>query len=105
LAIFGGNMEIRIPEKSSHKNCFVWSALSRRAQAVLEGCMGFFLAKRDQAELALTLRQKVGNTKYCRGGVSPEREIQRASIWKQLSALKHRNFTPQEAEQMSRTIQ
>lgn len=103
--LFGGNMEVRIPKNSKHKIVYVYMALSKRAEAILDGCLPHFLAKRDQAELALMLRRTVGNTKYCRGGVSPEREIQRDLIWKQLSALKHRNFSPEEAKLITDTVQ
>jgi len=105
LRIFGGNMEVRKPKNTKHKIVYVFWSLSRRAEKILEGCLPYFLAKKDQAELALMLRHTVGNTKFCRGGVSPEREIQRESIWKQLTALKHRNFTPEEAKLITDTVQ
>jgi hypothetical protein len=105
LKLFGGYMEVRQPGKHGHKITYVYLCMSKRAEQILDGCLPYFLAKRDQAELALMLRRTVGNTKYCKGGVSPEREIQRASIWKQLSALKHRNFTPEEAKLITDTVQ
>jgi hypothetical protein len=60
-AVFGGSISFRRPPKSHHRCIYRWCAGTARGEAVLIGCLPYFLIKRDQAEVAIASRDTVRN--------------------------------------------
>lgn len=60
-AVFGGSVTFRTPPKKHHRRIYQWTAGTSRACAVLEGCLPYFLIKRDQAEIAIAYRDTIRN--------------------------------------------
>lgn len=55
---FGGLLYLRPLSEANenHRDMYLWMAQSKRAEAVLRGCLPHFVLKREQAEIALAYR-------------------------------------------------
>ncbi len=75
-----------------HRTNYVWACHSKKAQTILEGCLPYFIVKREQAEVALAFRKTITRG---RGGVArniplaPSVYAQRVAFKVELSRLKH----------------
>src|SRR5438132_1621274 len=58
---FGGNIRIQKPSRARlrEKICYHWKAEARIARKILEGCLEYFILKREQAEVALAFQKLV----------------------------------------------
>jgi hypothetical protein len=54
--VFGGGV-LKAPRKAPLRRCFKWTVSCRHAEAVLRGCLPYFILKRDQAEIALAFQE------------------------------------------------
>lgn len=55
----GGVLRGKQQPNAKWKRCFKWTATCRHAEAVLRGCLPYFVLKRDQAELGLAFQETV----------------------------------------------
>jgi hypothetical protein len=84
----GGNVKpVRKNPKPGHKQELVWYVGADQAGKILESCLPYFILKREQAEIALALRQLVGK----RGTrTSAELYASREALRIQMSTLNRR---------------
>lgn len=54
---FGGGVLKIDRSKQGYRRCFKWTASCRHAEALLRGCLEFFITKRDQADIALAFQE------------------------------------------------
>jgi hypothetical protein len=91
----GGNLKpVRKVPRPGHKQELVWYVGADRATKILEGCLPYFILKREQAEIALAFRQLTGK----RGTrTSPELYASREALRIQMSVLNRRGvpITPE----------
>lgn len=91
-SVFGGSISFRKPPKSHHRRIYRWSAGTARGQAVLIGCLPYFLIKRNQAEVAIAYRDTVAQKKYFRAGLSEDVFAERERLRIELQDLKREEF-------------
>jgi hypothetical protein len=88
-SVFGGPVTSSdVRHSSKHRPCWRWQVSCTQAAQVLEGCMPYFLVKREQAELALKFQSTVGGPGR---PVTQELADQREEIRRQLHMLKADN--------------
>lgn len=90
---FGGKLYFRECSKrsSKHRDAYMWNANSLRAVAIVEGCLPFFVLKREQGEVALAFAKIARAPEH--GKVVPVAMIQqREEMKQQLSDLKTLKF-------------
>jgi hypothetical protein len=56
---FGGGVLKNKRTELGQRTCFKWTATCRHAEAILKGCMEYFIMKRDQAEIGLAFQETV----------------------------------------------
>lgn len=66
---FGGGVTKYRAAKANWSNGFKWTATCRHAEAILNGCLKYFILKRDQADIGLAFQQTV---RYHRWNPTPE---------------------------------
>lgn len=60
VSVFGGTCVSSDMRKSiKHRQCWRWQVSCRQAAQILEGCLPYFLLKREQAEVALCFQSTV----------------------------------------------
>jgi len=89
-AVFGGKVMRRKQASTKHKTMYGWTAFSRRAFAIITGCMDYMLIKREQAEVAVAFM----GTVRTRGGwgkttLTPEVIAEREALKLRMTELKH----------------
>jgi hypothetical protein len=47
------------PASKKWSNCFYWTVACNKAEAILRGCLPYFIVKRDQAEVALAFQATI----------------------------------------------
>lgn len=52
----GGVLKVKRPAALHWRRCFKWTASCRHAEAILRGCLPYFITKRDQADIALAFQ-------------------------------------------------
>lgn len=57
--LFGGGICRQTRVQLNQQNCFKWTATCRHAEAILQGCLPYFVLKRDQAEIGLAFQATV----------------------------------------------
>lgn len=97
-ATFGGKCRLikRKLSKASWRPAYIWYRSTIDAEKILRGCLPYFIAKRDQAEIALASRAVL----FPRGGrvkgreLTPEVVASREALRLQLRQLKHQALSP-----------
>jgi hypothetical protein len=90
---FGGNLYFRQSSKrnSRHRDAFVWHCNSKRAEAVIRGCLPHFVLKREQAETALAFCE-IAWTQLAGESLPQELIDKREILRKKLESEKTRKF-------------
>jgi len=61
---FGGKVYMgKRPSNKKWSSCFYWAVSCNKAEAVLLGCLPYFIVKRDQAEVALAFQATLDRAK------------------------------------------
>ena len=55
--MFGGGVVRVERQQAQHRRAFKWTASCRHAEAILRGCLPYFIMKRDQADIALAFQE------------------------------------------------
>jgi hypothetical protein len=86
---FGGSLTLAKaePKYKPSRPLFQWRASCVDAEMVLRACLEHFLIKREQAEIAIALRETLSR-KYCRIGVPDAVNVQREEFATKLHLLK-----------------
>lgn len=84
---FGGQMYKRKTRSPKHRPAYVWHANAKRAEAILRGCLPYFLLKQEQASLAIELRDTIDYAAK-RTALTPEMIEKRNLLVKQIAELK-----------------
>ena len=82
-----------------HKQIYLWQVEARLAAQILEGCLCFFVIKREQAEIGIAFQKtKVLHNCGRRGDRTPPNVIQmREQMAHEVRELKHVNYEMKEA--------
>jgi hypothetical protein len=84
---FGGALNrFRASNPEAGKPYAVWSVASLMAEEIIRGCMPYFIAKGEQAKVALLFRATFSKPGY---STTIEQKEQRSLLAKELSRLKH----------------
>lgn len=86
---FGGYVHIRKKQNSKWRVCYHWAGTAHLGMLVLEGCMPYFLCKRDQAEVALGIAYTMRESTSI---VPPEVTARREELRLKLYDLKRQHF-------------
>lgn len=82
-----------------HRQIHIWQVSARLASQILEGCMSYFIIKREQAEIAIAFQKtKVLHNCGRRGDRTPPHVIEmRERMAHKIRELKHVNYEIKEA--------
>ena len=90
-SVFGGSVALKKRAASSRcSDCFHWNVASRWATSIVQGCLPYFIIKREQAEVALAFQQTIMPNHHF-GGCKPrpiELIVLQQKFKDELSALK-----------------
>jgi hypothetical protein len=86
-------------EGKKHRQVHIWQVEARLASQILEGCLPFFIIKREQAEVCIAFQKtKVLHNCGRRGDRTPPNVIQmREQMAHEVRELKHVNYEAKEA--------
>lgn len=90
-ATFGGKVYLNRRKEGQEKwsNAFHWAISCNKAEAILRGCLPYFLMKREQAEVALAFQATIDRAKSngCKG-VPTENVLKQIALRNDLQRLK-----------------
>lgn len=87
---FGGNVRITKNGCKSQKPLWKWFPCYADIEPILFGCLNYFMIKREQAEIAIAVRQMLSRKKW-RGAPITEREkSDREALYKRIHVLNFR---------------
>jgi hypothetical protein len=90
--MFGGTIHKRVYKNGSGwRTCYTWYASQGKAERILANCLPYFIAKREQAEIALAFRGTIRRGPRTKVGwlLTPEELVKRQELKAEISRLKH----------------
>lgn len=89
-SLFGGSIHVGNHKTNNHRTCYKWCVAAKKAEAILKGCLPYFIIKREQAEVALAFRATIITNNS--NPISDSVKEQRHEFARELSALKFKDW-------------
>lgn len=89
---FEGCANVEVKNNPKWRNTLKWYVSSRKAVAILRGCMPYFMLKREQAETALAFQETV--SRIGRKGHTAETLNRRIELQQKMKLLKREQSIP-----------
>lgn len=85
---YGGHIYSRVVRSPRHKPCYKWGLTQQEAEDFLKELLPYLIVKKEQAELALLLRETVDVRNRRNGGGLPQRTVNiREILWYKMRRL------------------